>query len=156
MLNGEDSDEEFDGDEDDEEGEEVAPLTSTQDEEDNHWLLRSVKRIRRSIGDLLGGPSTKLDDDVESHTKKMHRRKGKGKGKGKGKKGGKKNRNKDHVPAKHLKKTEDEKHHTKARNEAMHRPVSRIRRQHVISNDDEDLADGSGSGPSFVTNRLCE
>lgn len=162
LLNGEDSDEEFDVDEEDEEEEAVAPSTSNLDE-DNHWLLRSVKRIRRSIGDLLGGPSSKFEDDVENHTKKMRKRKGKGKGKGKGKKGSKKNRSKDDLPIVHLKK-EDEKHHTKeekkARNEkqheAMHRPVSRIRRQHVISNDDEDLADGSGSGPSFITNRLCK
>lgn len=146
-------------DENEEDQDDILTPTSTLDEPDNHWLVKSVNRIRRSIGDLLGGSPSKLEDDVEKHTKKMQKRKGKGKGKNKGKK----NKNKENIYAKHLIKTH-EKHSTrqdkKARMdkhlEEMHRPVSRIRRQHLISNDDEDLADGSGSGASFVTNRLCK
>lgn len=150
----EDSDEEFDEDEESQ----VAPVVA---EEDNHWLMQSVKRIRRSIGDLFGSPSTKLDDDVEEHTKKLQRRKGKGKkGHGKGKKNSS-NRTKADNEARKVKKEErrkekqEQKLHKEKQLAAAHKPVSRIRRQHVISHDDEDLADGSGSGSFDVANKQC-
>lgn len=145
----EDSDDE--GDESDDEADEVASLLDTNqpEEEDNHWLVRSVKRIRRSINGLFGHPSQKLDDDVEEHSKKMHKRKG---GKGKVKR----NKNKKNKANKDKKDVKARHENPSAQLDAKHKPVARVRRQHVISHDDEDLADGSGSGSFDATNRQCE
>lgn len=151
VLNTEDSDEEEDdGEEDDDDD------ASPRDDEENHWLVRSVKRIRRSIGGIFGSPSSKLDDDLETHnSQKLHQ-----KGVRKGRKGKKSKSAAQKLKMEERRRAKLEK---KARKElpiashpAIHKPVSRIRRQHVISHDDEDLADGSGSGSFDVTNRQCE
>lgn len=167
LFNAQDASEEEDEDEDDD-NEEVAlaedgdsSLTTAEMQEkgeENHWLVRSVKRIRRSIDGIFGSPASKLDDDVEKHVKKMHGRKGKGK---KGKK--QQNKSKLEGASRKIKKEQKrrDKQEKKSRNnkahEVHHQPISRVRRQHVISHDDEDLADGSGSDGSFdVTNRQCK
>lgn len=155
--------------------EEFVELDDVDEDEDDDSLeeeseLESpsiLNRIRRSIDGIFGSPSDALDDKAEKHIEKAHRRKG-GKGKPKGEKKGKKSKGKGKLPVdaarKHKNAHEERrrKNERKVRNEKklaalelIQRP-GRVRRQHVVPSDDEDLAEASGSGALDTTNRQCE
>lgn len=153
------ADEEFlalDGDEDDEDDEE--------EEFEEKAELESpsiLNRLRRSIDGIFGSASDKLDGDADKHLEKAHRRKGKGKPKGDRK--GKKGKGRGDAIRKHKNGMEERRRKVekKVRNEKRLAALevkqkSRIRRQPVVSSDDEDLAEASGSGALDPTNRQCE
>lgn len=173
-------DEFFDSVEEDDDADEEVNEPSVVDnqpevvDEENHWLLRGVKRIRRSIDQFFSNtPNSKVDDVAEDHLTKVHKRTGKG-----GKKGKKSRANEEHVARKtkneekrkerqerrkeklekrkqkQVKRKERQEKRLAAQQHKEHKPALRVRRQH-LSLDDEDFVDGSGSNSLDVTNRQC-
>lgn len=173
LFNEEDEDD-GEEDEEDEDGDVSSALDSrrTVVDEDNHWLMRGVKRIRRSIDDFFGSPIHKAEDEAERHMKKPNGqgRKGKGKGKGsekraktKAERAVRKQQREEKRKAKEEKqkvRQEKQKAREAKRMAKEHKPASRVRRQHMLGSDadDEDFIDGSGSGPGpfQALNKLCE
>lgn len=176
LFNEEEEDDDDDGEDEEEDEGDVSSLRDSREtivDEDNHWLMRGVKRIRRSIDDFFGSPAQSADDEAERHMKKVngHGRKGKGKGRSEKKAKTKAERVARKQQREEKRKAREDKQ--KARQEKQRardekrkakelKPASRVRRQHmqILGNDadDEDFVDGSGSGPGpfQASNKLCE